>query len=91
MTPLNLLVLALATWRLAFMLTGKEQGPYKIFERLRKQAFLVNVLACIYCTSIWVAPALWVLTFTPLWPLVWFLAISGLALMLHRYTGYFAE
>ena len=90
MTPLNLLVLALATWRLAYMLV-KEPGPYQVFVSLRKQAFLSNVLACIHCTSIWVAPALWIVTFTPIWPLVWFLAISGLALMLHRYTGYFAE
>lgn len=91
MTPLNLLILGLATWRLAYMLTGKEKGPYQILERLRKQTFFVHVLACIKCTSVWVAPILWVLLFTPLWVLVWWLAIGGLALMLHRYTGYFTE
>ena len=85
------MVLALATWRLAYLLTGKEQGPYGILERLRKQAFLINVLSCIKCTSVYVAPALWLLLFTPLWVVVWWLAIGGLALMLHRYTGYFVE
>lgn len=90
MTPLNLLVLALATWRLSYMLV-KEDGPYKIFPSLRKQVFLSKVLACIHCTSVYVAPVLWVLLFTPLWVLVWWLAIGGLALMLHRYTGYFTE
>jgi hypothetical protein len=90
MTLVNLLILALATWRLAYMLV-KERGPYQVFETLRKWGFLVHVLGCVHCTSIWCAPALWLLTFTPLWPLVWFLAISGLALMLHRYTGFHVE
>lgn len=90
MSAINLLILSLATWRLAYMLV-KEPGPYQIIERTRKVRFLSKVLACVNCASIWVAPFLWLLTFTPLWPLVWFLAISGAALMLHRYTGYFAE
>jgi len=40
---LDLIVLALATWRLAYALT-KEQGPYQLFERTRKVRFLSNVL-----------------------------------------------
>jgi len=72
------------------MLT-KERGPYQVFETLRKWGFLSHVLSCIHCTSIWVAPVLWVLTFTPIWPLVFFLAISGAALMLHRYTGFHVD
>jgi hypothetical protein len=90
MTPLNLLILALACWRLSYMLV-KEPGPYKVFERTRKVRFLLHVLGCIHCTSVWVAIPLWILTLTPLWFIVWGLAISGAALMLHRYTGYFAE
>lgn len=90
MTPLNLLILALATWRLAYMLT-KERGPYKVFESLRHQAFFIHVLGCIHCTSVWLAVPLWILTLTPLWFVVYGLAISGAALMLHRYVGFHVE
>lgn len=90
MTPLNLLILVLATWRLAYMLT-KERGPYAIFETLRKWGFLVHVLGCIHCTSVWLAVPLWILTLTPLWFVVYGLAISGAALMLHRYVGFHVE
>lgn len=87
---LDLIVLALATWRLAYALT-KEPGPYQLFERTRKVRFLSNVLKCIHCVSIYTAAFCWLLTFTPLWFVVWLLAASGLALMLHRYTGFYVD
>lgn len=69
----------------------KERGPYAVFETLRKRSFLLHVLSCVHCASVWLAIPLWLLTFTPLYFLVWGLAISGAALMLHRYTGFHVD
>ena len=89
MTPLNLIILALATWRLSYLI-AKEPGPYELLTRFRAR-FHFKLFTCINCLTIYIAVLLWLLTFTSLWFLVWGLAISGLALMLHRYTGYFVE
>lgn len=85
MTPLDLLILSLATWRLARLLT-KEDAPYQLMTRFRAR-FHLAVLDCIYCTSIWCAIALYLLWQTPAAPIVIVLAISGGAMMLFRYTG----
>lgn len=77
MTDLD--VLSLATWRLAYMLTG-ESGPYHVFESLRKEFNPGGLFDCIYCTSVWVAAVVLVLWFSPFRPLVWVLAVSGKAL-----------
>lgn len=85
MTPLDLLILSLATWRLARFLT-KEDAPYQLMARFRAR-FSLAVLECIYCTSFWCAIALYLLWLTPAAPVVTVLAISGGAMMMHRYTG----
>lgn len=90
MTILNLLILSLATWRLAYMLV-REDGPMKWIARFRARFSFLKVFQCVHCMSIYCAFVLWLLTFTPLWWVVWLLAISGLALMLHRYTGFHVE
>jgi hypothetical protein len=89
-TLVDLLILALAVWRLAYMLV-KEDGPYQVFTNLRKQVFLSHVLACIHCTSFWVALILYGVWLTPAYLIVYPLALSGAALMLHRYVGYHVE
>lgn len=81
------LLLAVATWRLSYLLTG-ETGPFLFAQRLRELRPLTGVLSCIYCASVWVAAALWsVYQYEQLQPIVWILAISGAALMLRNYTG----
>jgi hypothetical protein len=82
----DLLILSLATWRLAYML-AKENGPYNILTRLRARFVLGGLTACLYCLSLWVAALLYGLSLTPLEPVVWILAASGGALLLHRHTG----
>lgn len=84
MTAIELVLLALATWRLAYMLT-LEVGPFAIFRRLRDITTFGGTLECLYCTSVWCALGLYALREYAQWPL-YVLAISGLALMVGRYV-----
>jgi hypothetical protein len=86
MTPLNLLLLALFAWRVAYMLV-KESGPFDVFTRLRAVTTVGGVLTCIYCCSVWTGLAGYLLMSTPLVPIVYVGAISGGAMMMWRYTG----
>lgn len=79
----DLLILSLATWRLAFLL-ARESGPKDSLKRLRA---LFHLPECTYCLSVWIAPVLYVVSLTALRPLVWVLAIAGGAIFLHRWTG----
>lgn len=83
MSPLNLFILALATWRLAYLL-AKETGPYQLITRFRARFHLPD---CIYCLSVWCAAGLYLASLTPAVVLVYILAISGGAMLAHRYTG----
>lgn len=86
MTALDLVILALATWRLSFMV-AREKGPFSAFERLRVVLPLGGLTACLYCVSVWVSVGLYLLWGVGiLWP-AQLCAISGLAIMLYRYTG----
>jgi hypothetical protein len=85
-TPFDLLILSLATWRLAFFIT-KEDGPFHLAAKLRQRFPLGGLTNCIKCASFWCAALLMLLTLTALKPLVLALAISGGALMLASYTG----
>lgn len=69
MTILDLLLLGLATWRMAALLV-KEEGPWHIFHRIREgvgikhaqdgsfgiisDTWLAGVLSCVWCTSIYI-------------------------------------
>ena len=86
-STLDLLVIALSAWRLAFMLV-KEEGPFHIFERARARFALGGLLTCVYCASVWTAALSWGLLQTSLAPIIYILAASGLALMLQRYVGF---
>jgi hypothetical protein len=77
MTPFEFLVFGLATWRVASLLVH-EEGPWKVFLRLRKWAgiqhdeqgqalmipdgFLAGILSCVWCCSMWVAAG-WTILF----------------------------
>lgn len=75
MGAIELIVLALATWRVSSLLV-REQGPFFIFQRLRgltgithdpfgglvkiPDTFFAGILSCVWCASIWVGAG-WVL------------------------------
>lgn len=86
MTAIDLLILSLATWRLAYLIS-KEDAPFKLMARFRTRYPLGGGTACIYCVSVWAGIGLYVLLPTPLYPIVWIFAASGGAMLLHRYTG----
>lgn len=86
MTALELLVLALAAWRLAFMLV-LERGPFDLFARLRARWPLGGLLTCVYCASVWTAALLLLLWPTPLRFIAVVLAVSAAGLMLAAFSG----
>lgn len=86
MTPIDLLILTLFTWRLAYLLV-KESGPFNLMGRLRARTTIGGLLECLYCASIWTALIGYGLLSTPLAPIVYVGAASGGAMMLWRYTG----
>lgn len=55
--PFRLFVIALATWRVSSMLV-QEDGAFKVFSRLRKRSTFGGLLECIWCLSVWIAPAI---------------------------------
>lgn len=73
-----------------------EAGPFMLFTKIRTVTGIqhdssgkpiawpdVNLLSCIYCTSVWAA--LFSLIMPK--PLVWILAISGLAIVVENKNG----
>jgi hypothetical protein len=89
----DLELLALATWRLSYMIT-RENGPSAIFAKIRadlgepKDGELSELFTCQYCASVWVA-----LVVLLCWRLGWFkeiietLAISARSIQDASYTG----
>jgi hypothetical protein len=86
LSPFDFLILVIATWRLAHLISS-ESAPFNVMGRFRERFPLGGGSACIKCASVWTAAALLLLWFTPLNPLVWIAALSGAALMLGSYTG----
>lgn len=92
MSPLNIeavLLLSLATWRLAYMLVH-EDGPGEIFDRLRRIANRIPVIddlfACIYCMSVWIALLLYGLSQSETGQhLIYILAFSAIAILIHEW------
>lgn len=84
MTPFELITLAAAAWYISYVVTSSE-GPFKIFEKLRKHAPMSGLTTCIICLSIWVAIVLRVIGLNIVTDA---LAIAGVALMLHSFTGW---
>lgn len=92
-TIIDFIVAGLATWRLSYMLV-REAGPFNVFGKLREATGIeyddngelsvwnpANPLACMYCTSVWVALGI---TFLPC-AVVRVLAISGLAVLIEKH------
>lgn len=88
MNSLDLAVLSVASWRLAYML-AREDGPWGVFARLRAATTFGGLLDCVYCASVWTAAGMLLL-----WTIgglaqtfVYVLALSALGLMAASWTG----
>ena len=89
MAPIDLVSIALATWRLAYLITH-EDGPFDLAVRFRRRFPLGGLTSCIYCVSVWAAALVYaaLLIEHPAADfIVYTLAGSGGAMMLWRYTG----
>lgn len=81
------LILALAAWRLAYMLVY-EEGLFEVFDRMRRVAnnweTAGKLLSCVWCCSVWTAAGLLLLwQFDAGRVIVYVLALSALAITLH--------
>lgn len=86
LSPLDLLLLTLATWRAAYLVT-KESGPFHLAAAFRSRFPLGGLTTCLKCASVWAAALMLLLWLTPLQPVVYVASISGAAIMLGNYTG----
>ena len=88
MNALDLLIVSLAAWRLAYLIV-REDAPFRVMARLRARTTLGGLLTCIYCCSIWSAGgALILYQAGGVWQMIVFvLSVSAAALMLASYTG----
>ncbi len=86
MSPLDLLLLALATFYASYALSSTH-GPFGAFEWLRGHLPLGGAMACLVCLSVWLAAVFYLLLPTPLYPVIAILALAGASVLLYRYTG----
>lgn len=94
MTPLDLAILSLAIWFLAFTAT-QFSGPFNVFGWLRTKAHtegakagsLGEMLGCIYCAVIYWALLVFLIWLTPARLAIYPFAMAGGALFIHRYSG----
>jgi hypothetical protein len=91
LAPIDLLVLALFTWRIAFLI-AREDAPFYLMRRFRARYALgmrdESGHYCVRCVAVWTAIlgyGLWLVP--PLQAVVVIGAVSGLALMLASYSG----
>lgn len=92
----DLLIIALATWRVATMAVN-EQGPFDVFARLRTLPYPIGsdtertgVLDCVACFSVWTAAAmvgLWLIGYAGAVIVVAF-AVSGAAMLVEGIYEY---
>lgn len=85
MTAADLLILTLACWRVAYFVTH-DDAPFGVMRRIRER--VGGGLTCIVCTSVWASALVYVLWLTVLQPVVIVAAVSGGALMMHRWVGW---
>ena len=87
MGVVELLIAGLASWRLARMVV-QENGPFRVFARLRGALPLGGLLDCMKCASFWTAAfCLLAIHVSALDWLVYALAINGAGLMLAAFSG----
>ena len=86
MQPLDLLMLALATFYASYVVVNTK-GPFDVFLAAREKLPHGGLLTCIYCVALWIGLLLYCLTFTRLAPVVTVLAGVGGAMFIYRWTG----
>jgi len=84
MTLLELLTYASAAWYISYAVVNTT-GPFGVFEWLRERLPLGGLTTCIICLSVWVALVLRLIGANVVTDA---LAIAGVALFLHSYTGW---
>jgi hypothetical protein len=86
----RLLLGVLCTWRVTHLFQA-EDGPWDVIVDIRRAAgdsFFGKLLDCFYCLSLWIsAPLAWVIGERVIERVLLWLAFSGGAIMLERYTG----
>lgn len=91
MTPFDLLILSLATFRLS-LLVSKEDGPYWVFQKLRRipppKSSTREGLNCQWCVSVHAATLIlsMFLFWNNFWTMafIYMLAISGAAICVNQ-------
>lgn len=81
---LNLVILALAVWYVSYALTSTH-GPFHVFEWMRKRLPHGGLLECPVCLAFWAALVLYLAPFGIAQNV---LAIAGLAMLAHGYSGW---
>lgn len=87
MNALKILLAALAVWRLTHLLNA-EDGPFRVFDRLRggmRRVALGELADCFYCLSLWMAApfAIWLGDGWGERAVLW-LALSAAAILIER-------
>jgi hypothetical protein len=90
MTPLMLILLALAVYRVSHMIT-REDGPFDLFSTWRDYVGQANWIGrglhCILCVSYWLSTAAFFWTFETvgiLAALIYWHAVAGCVLILQK-------
>ena len=85
----RLLLGVLCVWRITHLFQA-EDGPWDVIVRIRRAAgdgLLGKLLDCFYCLSLWVsAPLAWLIGRSSLERALMWLAFSGGAILLERWT-----
>ncbi len=84
MTLLELLTYAASAWYVSYAVVNTS-GPFKVFEWLRATFPLGGLTSCIICLSVWVALVLRLIGANVVTDA---LAIAGVALWIHSYSGW---
>jgi len=86
---LSFLLGSFAVWRVTHLFHA-EDGPWDVLVRLRKwlgNGFFGQLTDCFYCLSLWVsAPFAWMLCVDVRSGFLLWLAMSGAAILLQRFT-----
>src|SRR5271168_3796433 len=89
MSVLKIILSALAFWRLT-NLVNAEDGPFRVFDRLRgwlRRVMLGELVDCFYCLSLWMAApfAVWLGAGWVDSAVLW-LALSAGAILINRFV-----
>jgi len=86
MQPLDLLIISLAAFYLAYAISSTD-GPFSVFVWLRAHVALGGLTKCLVCLSPWLAAVFYLIQQTPAAWIVWIFAAAGASVLLWRYTG----